>query len=94
MPSIRRPANLIDLSKGSENTYLVEARHGLIKRCIHCNTFRPVLLDGTKYFNYFMRGASLDATFPLDEFTLDERELLITGTHPECWEALFAEDEG
>ena len=88
------PANAIDLSTGSKNTYLVGSTHNLIPRCIHCKEFRPVLLDGDRYFRRFMRGESIDATFPLPMFTLGERELLMTGTHPECWDALFAEDEG
>ena len=82
---------IFDFSNGSTNTYLVEARHRLIMPCIHCHQFRPVLLDGSDYYRYFMRGERIEACFPyLDR---EQREVLISGTHPECWKALWAEDE-
>lgn len=80
-----------DFSNGSQNTYLVETRHQLIMPCIHCGQFRPVLLDGNDYYRYFMRGLRIEECFSY--LTLQQRELLITGIHPECWDALFA-DEG
>ena len=88
MASLRRPDNMIDLSHGSSNTYLVEARHGLILPCIHCRKFRPILLDGNEYWNFFMRGVPIERAFP--SLTLEQREILISGTHPECWAELFA----
>jgi hypothetical protein len=37
-------------------------------------------------------GTLIQRAFP--EMPADQRELLITGTHPACWDRLFAEDEG
>lgn len=91
MASIQRPDNLIDLSNGATNTYLVEGRHGLIPQCVHCRKFRPVLLEGNAYYAYFMRGASLDQAFPY--LNADQREILISGTHPECWNAIFGDED-
>jgi hypothetical protein len=79
-----------DLSNGSENPYLIEARHQLINPCLYCRQFRPVLLDGSDYFRYFMKGESINLFTYL---TRSQRELLITGIHPECWDALFAGEE-
>jgi hypothetical protein len=79
-------------SGGSMNTYLVEARHQLIPHCIHCGKFVPVLLDGTQYFQRFMQGAPISV---FSHLTLSQRELIISGVHPECWDALMStEGEG
>lgn len=36
-------------------------------------------------------GAFVQEAFP--ELSSGARELLISGTHPECWDSLFADDE-
>lgn len=80
-----------DFSHGSSNPYKVEARHGLIPPCIHCGIGSIVTLDGSEYFAYFNRGARITDAFPT--LTPSQREVLITGTHPECWDALFADED-
>ena len=37
-------------------------------------------------------GALIQDAFP--GLSPDERELLMTGTHPACWDAMFPEEEG
>lgn len=37
------------------------------------------------------RGALLQNALP--ELTDDERELLLTGTHPDCWDIAFPDEE-
>lgn len=39
----------------------------------------------------YRAGAFVQDAFPT--LTRDEREVIITGTHPECWDKLFGEDE-
>lgn len=80
-----------DWSNGSDNPYTVEPPHGLIPHCLHCGSHSIVTLDGTDYFNYFVKGGRIADCFPY--LTLDQREVLITGTHPECWDELFKEEE-
>jgi hypothetical protein len=82
-PKVELPQQF-DFSNGSTNTYLVEARHGLIPNCLQCGQFRPVLLDGSDYYNYFVKGARIDIFHYL---TMNQRELLISGIHPQCWDA-------
>ena len=36
-------------------------------------------------------GENIERAFP--EMGAGERELLITGTHPDCWDKLFSEEE-
>jgi len=82
----------IDLSNGSTNPYKVEMRHKLIPRCIHCGIFRNVILDGGDYFRHFVQGrGDVASNFPY--LTLEQREILISGTHPECWAELFKDEE-
>lgn len=80
-----------DFSGGSANPYTVELRHGLIPRCPHCKIFVRVTLDGSEYWAYFMQGALVQDAFP--NLTPEQRELLITGTHPECWDAMMGPEQ-
>lgn len=79
---------MIDLSNGSTNPYTIEARHNLIPTCRHCKKFIPVILDGTDYFRYFVKGEGyVQTVFPyLNE---DQREILVSGIHPKCWNEMF-----
>lgn len=83
--------DVFDFSQGSTNPYLVESRHRLIPPCLHCHKFVPVKLDGSSYYRYFVQGLRIEDCFPT--LTMPERELLITGIHPDCWEALMAVEE-
>ena len=83
----------LDFSHGSNNTYLVEARHGLIPLCYHCRTFIPVLFDGTEYYQYFVQGKFRTVAEAFPALTREQHEVLISGTHPACWDAMFAEAE-
>lgn len=80
-----------DYSHGSRNTYLVEERHQMIPRCIHCKQTSKILLDGAQYYAYFMQGKRIAEAFP--NLSLEEREHIMTGTHPKCWEEMFADME-
>lgn len=83
----------LDFSHGSNNTYLVEARHRLIPGCIHCRRFIPVLFDGTEYYQYFVQGKFRSVAEAFPALTREQHEVIISGTHPECWFALFAGEE-
>ncbi len=48
-----------------------------------------VPLDG--YIRWQGEGALIQDAFP--DFTPDEREVLITGYHPACWDDIFGEEE-
>lgn len=83
-------SDVIDLSNGSTNPYMVEARHRMIPACSVCRTFTPVLLDGFDYFRFFVEGKlHVQQVFPY--LSAEQREILISGTHPACWTRLFAE---
>jgi len=42
-------------------------------------------------YQAWVGGAFIQTAFP--ELSVDDRELLISGTHPKCWDALMAAAE-
>ena len=42
-------------------------------------------------FRSWQAGALVQQAFP--EMPVDQRELLVTGTHPECWDAMWVEED-
>jgi len=84
-----------DFSEGSTNPYTVSDRHGLIPLCLQCGEDTEIILDGGQYFQYFVQGKGyVQDVFP--HLNAEQRDLLITGIHPECSEefyAIFDEEE-
>lgn len=76
-----------DYSKGSFNKYTVEAKHGLIRKCIGCGLFDPITLDGFSYYRYFVHGHLIQEAFP--NLSAYEREHILTGVHPACQDSMF-----
>lgn len=58
--------------------------------CIHCGTSSVVELDNDG-LRKWQAGEFVHVAFPA--MSVDEREVLISGTHPGCWEAMFADIE-
>lgn len=58
--------------------------------CPVCHKYSEVEVDDTSYI-LWQNGMFVQDAFP--EMSIDTRELLITGTHPVCWEAMFSEGE-
>jgi hypothetical protein len=60
------------------------------KRCMLCgNGNEPMQLDVDKLHRW-QNGELIQNVFP--ELSVDEREILITGTHPECWDRKFGDE--
>ena len=81
---------VFDYSHGSLNPYKVETRHNLIPPCMECGVFNPVIIDGTKYFNRFVRDASITQAFPT--LTPEQRKHIMSGIHPECWTIIMGDE--
>jgi hypothetical protein len=58
--------------------------------CLHCGKSGEVRMPA-QAFRKWRDGALLQVAWP--EGTPDQREQLISGTHPECWTALVGEEE-
>lgn len=57
------------------------------KRCLHCGKTGFINVDEDELFNY-LRGEYAQNAFK--NLSAPLREQIISGTHPECWEAMFA----
>lgn len=79
-----------DYSEGSTNTYTIGPRHGL-RSCPKCGEPSEIILDGAKYFKYFVSPENpfVQDVWPnLDPY---ERDHIFMALHPKCakeWEEI------
>ena len=59
----------------------------ITKPCCMCGKRSALSLDRNKYLKR-QQGTLVQDAFP--EMSADDRELLITGTHPGCWDKMFS----
>lgn len=59
------------------------------KVCPYCNQDAIVTVARNDY-DRWVSGELAQRAFP--EMRPEEREMLISGMHPDCWEALYPED--
>jgi hypothetical protein len=60
------------------------------KRCPLCNQDAEVVVESGPLLRW-MRGALVTDAF--SDMSIDDQEILISGTHKECWEKAFKEME-
>ncbi len=60
------------------------------RRCLHCGETSTLTLPRQGY-EAWQGHALLQEAFPNMEAPI--REMLISGTHPECWEELFRDED-
>ena len=58
--------------------------------CFHCGETNTITADKTAYMRWYTGEFLIQEAFP--NLSTDERELIMTGTHPECWNRMFAQD--
>ena len=62
--------------------------------CLHCKQEGSIEMSEDEYnrgINAFNEGELIQCAFP--GLSVDQREQIISGTHPQCWDELFAEKE-
>ena len=62
------------------------------KRCIHCGETGIIEIpqvDFDKGAPLYEAGAYIQDAFP--NLSADQREQIISGTHPKCWDYIFAD---
>jgi hypothetical protein len=62
------------------------AKHVECKPCTFCNKKAVVTMTDVEYRRY-ISGLSIQEALP--SWPRNQRELLLTGTHAECWDAMF-----
>lgn len=60
------------------------------KACMVCGKTSQLIVE-LEDFQMWRSGVAVQDVWP--DWTPDQRELLITGTHPECWDEMFKEEE-
>ena len=58
--------------------------------CPICNKYTVMVVDIAE-FNAWRAGLLIQQAFPT--MSQEDRELLISGTHPDCWDSLFSEED-
>jgi hypothetical protein len=59
-------------------------------KCMICKKVSDIELDSDKV-KAWSNGAHIQNVWP--ELSADERELIMTGTHPACWDKLMSMEE-
>lgn len=59
--------------------------------CAECHRTSALQVPAEGYQRWIAGECIQDA---LAGMTADEREMLQTGSHPECWDSMFPDDEG
>lgn len=62
-----------------------------INSCYHCHEENFIAVDPEDLESWQTHGNYIQDAFPY--LTPDQRELVKTGIHPECWTAMFGEDD-
>lgn len=60
------------------------------KTCCVCYKEASITVDRERY-QQWIGGAHVQLVFP--DLSADDREILISGTHPECWDVLFGKED-
>lgn len=58
--------------------------------CIRCNETSTITVDADAHRRW-TSGELIQDAFP--DMTADNRELLISGIHPACWDSMFEGDD-
>ena len=64
------------------------------KRCYHCKKQGYIIMPQQDYLvgkKAYDSGAFVQDAFP--NLSVDQREQIISGTHPACWIALFGKED-
>lgn len=56
--------------------------------CLNCGKQSTVKVDAEALYRWRTRGLLIQDAFP--RLTDEEREVLLTGTHPECWNTMLS----
>ena len=71
--------------KIDENIYEV------IKECKHCGKESVFCFDELEYQKLFVENQYIQDVFP--NLSNEDREVMISGTHPNCWKEMFEDHE-
>lgn len=56
--------------------------------CFHCRETNEITLDFMSFMRWYNGDGLIQDIFP--SLDADQRELIMTGTHSECWKEIFS----
>lgn len=59
--------------------------------CLYCGRISFLKIDAEAYDAWAVQRVNIRDAFP--DLTPDQRELIKTGIHPGCWDALFSTED-
>lgn len=68
---------------------LGDSAYEFTKRCTHCKEITLFALTKDEYERLFIKNEFIHVVFP--HLTAEEREVMISGTHPKCWDEMFGD---
>ena len=60
------------------------------KRCPHCGKIQVIEVNENQY-NDWLAGKNIQRAFP--DLSPDDREILMSGICPECWNDIFPDED-
>lgn len=67
-----------------------EAIVDIFRTCIHCRQKTIFKMTDNQYYNWIIQNNYIQDVFP--HLSIQDREQMISGTHPSCWNEMFPED--
>lgn len=65
---------------------------GFSRKCFHCGEETEFRITYEEYVRLFADQEYVQDVFP--ELTNEQREVMISGTHPHCWKEMFGDSDG
>jgi hypothetical protein len=59
--------------------------------CMGCNKREKLTIPKAGYDAWIVEGEYIQVALP--DLTPEERELILTGIHPKCWDDMFPEED-
>lgn len=72
-------------------TYSVLDNGNISVRCPHCNNSYEVPITEAEFLNWDFQTTYVQDAFP--QLPPEQREQLVTGICPECWNQIFPEED-
>ena len=69
---------------------MTNTRIEIATRCPICGKITTISVEESDYIDFSCKGAYAQDAFPY--LSVDEREMLISGICPKCWDDMFAEN--
>ena len=74
------------------NNYITDGKNVFFtKNCMHCGKDSEITITLAQYEEWVVNDGYIQDVF--SEMSNEDREVLISGTHPNCWKEMFADED-